>query len=430
MSDNALRLPRGFARLTWSNLAAQSAEQIALAAAPIVAVLALGASAGETGLLQTVLTLPFIVFAIPAGLMADRLSRRQLMVGAETVRAASLLAIVVLAELDLLTWPMLALLGFIAVCGTVVFSVAAPSLIPALVPAAMLSGANTRIELARTLAFAAGPALGGAIVGWSGAGAAFATAALLSLAAVAFLRGLDEPPRTLPPRRHPLQDIREGAAFMFRHRLLAPVFATQFVFNAAFFMLLAIFVPYAVHRLGLSASAVGLTLAMMGAGMIAGALMARQILGRLAFGVVIAIGPLAGVAGAIVMALTISWPSPLLAGASFFLFGFGPILWVISTTTLRQAVTPRAILGRVFAINLMGYGARPFGAGLGALIAELYGMEACILAAVALFALQALLIVLSPVVRLQQQPDMIEDQASLRPWTTSERAVAASSGSS
>jgi len=69
-------LPRTFNRLAWSNLAAQSAEQIALAAAPIVAVLMLGVGEGATGLLQTALTLPFILFAIPAGLLADRISRR------------------------------------------------------------------------------------------------------------------------------------------------------------------------------------------------------------------------------------------------------------------------------------------------------------------------------------------------------------------
>ena len=72
--------------------AAQSAEQVALAAAPIVAVLLLGAGEGETGLLQTALTLPFVLFAIPAGLMADRMSRRRLMAGAEALRAAALLA--------------------------------------------------------------------------------------------------------------------------------------------------------------------------------------------------------------------------------------------------------------------------------------------------------------------------------------------------
>src|SRR5258705_2927964 len=84
------RIPRSFNRLAWSNLAAQSAEQIGLAAAPIVAVLALGAGAGATGLLQTAQTLPFLLFAIPAGVLADRTSRRRLMAGAQGLRAVSL----------------------------------------------------------------------------------------------------------------------------------------------------------------------------------------------------------------------------------------------------------------------------------------------------------------------------------------------------
>ena len=94
-------LPATFNRLAWSNLAAQSAEQIALAAAPIVAVLMLGVAEGETGLLQTALTLPFILFAIPAGLLTDRISRRKLMAGAEALRAAALAAILVLIALRL-----------------------------------------------------------------------------------------------------------------------------------------------------------------------------------------------------------------------------------------------------------------------------------------------------------------------------------------
>src|SRR5437868_10870399 len=124
MSNQAQSLPPTFNRLAWSNLAAQSAEQVALAAAPIVAVLLLGAGEGQTGLLQTALTLPFVLFAIPAGLLADRISRRRLMASAEALRAAALLAILVLISLGLLTLPWLALLGFVAVCGTVTYSVA------------------------------------------------------------------------------------------------------------------------------------------------------------------------------------------------------------------------------------------------------------------------------------------------------------------
>ena len=136
---------------------------------PIVAVLLLGVGEGETGLLQTALTLPFILFAIPAGLLADRISRRRLMAGAEALRAIALLAILLLIGLHQLTMPLLALTGFVAVCGTVVYSVAAPALVPSLVSSRQLPAANARIELARTIAFASGPALGGVLVGWLGA---------------------------------------------------------------------------------------------------------------------------------------------------------------------------------------------------------------------------------------------------------------------
>ena len=71
---------------------------------------------------------------------------------------------------------------------------------------------------------------------------------------------------------------------------------------------------------------------------------------------------------------------------SFFLLGAGPILWVISTTTLRQSVTPPSLLGRVSAINIMSYGARPLGSALGAIVGGLYSAEACLYLAAAIFA--------------------------------------------
>jgi predicted MFS family arabinose efflux permease len=410
-ASDATRLPSTFNRLAWSNLAAQSAEQVALAAAPIVAVLLLGVGEGQTGLLQTALTLPFILFAIPAGLLADRISRRWLMAGAEALRAAALLAILLLIGLHLLTLTLLALLGFIAVCGTVVYSVAAPALVPSLVSPQLLRVANARIELARTIAFAAGPALGGVLVGWLGAAPAFGFAAALSVVAVVLLSGLYEPSRAPASRRHPWQDIREGAAFVLHHALLRPVFITQFIFNTASFLLLAVFVPYAVHHLGLSAAGVGTTMAMYGVGMVAGALLATRVMQRIAFGTVIGLGPVAGFVAAGMMALTSVVPSPLLAGASFFLLGVGPILWVISTTTLRQSVTPPSLLGRVSAINIMSYGARPVGSALGAVVGGLYGAEACLYLAVAIFAAQALVILMSPAVALTHQPEMVGEPA-------------------
>jgi MFS family permease len=130
---------------------------------------------------------------------------------------------------------------------------------------------------------------------------------------------------------------------------------------------------------------------------------------RLAFGTVIGLGPVTGFVAAAVMALTTLIATPWLAALSFFLLGAGPILWVISTTTLRQAVTPPRLLGRVSAINIMSYGARPLGSALGAIVGGFYGAEACLYLAAAIFAAQALVILMSPAVALAQQPEMIED---------------------
>jgi hypothetical protein len=116
-----------------------------------------------------------------------------------------------------------------------------------------------------------------------------------------------------------------------------------------------------------------------------------------------------GFVASAIIALTTVVPTPLLAGLGFFLLGAGPILWVISTTTLRQSVTPSRLLGRVSAINVLAYGARPLGAGIGALVGGLWGAEACLYLAVLGFGLQMTVILLSRAVGLARQPEMAAD---------------------
>ena len=390
--------------MAWSNLAAQSAEQVALAAAPIVAVLAFGADAGATGLLQTAQTLPYLLLSVPAGVLADRGSRRRLMAGAEALRALALAGVLTLAHAGLLTLPLLALCGFVGACGTVAYSVTTPALVPALVPAHALAEANGRVELARTLAFAGGPALAGALVGWTGGTPAFGVAAALSVAAVVLLSGVREPARPPVASRRVLHDVCDGATFVFGHPLLRPIFLTQLVFNTAAFVLQAVYVPYAVHRLGLSALGVGLTLATYGVGMVVGALLAPRIMRVVPFGLVIVLGPIAGLAAGLVMVLTLWVGTGWLAAFSFFLLGAGPIVWVISTATLRQTVTPAELLGRASALSMTATGARPIGAALGALLGASYGVETCLVVAAVGFFVQAVLIVASPVPALARQP--------------------------
>lgn len=402
-------LPPIFQRLAGANLCAQSAEQISLAAVPIVAVLAFGAGPGEIGLLATAQTLPFLLLSIPAGLLADRWSRRRLMVLAEVLRAASLVALLFATLFGQLSLALLALLGFVGAAGTVGFSVAAPALVPSLVPQAALGAANSRLELARSIAFAAGPALAGALVAWAGAASAFVLAAVLSAAAVALLLRLPEAPRGAPRTRHVMQELRDGARLVWRHALLRPILFTAIAWNIAWFVLQAAYVPYAMRSLGLDASGVGVTLACYGAGMVVGALLAARVLRALPFGRAILVGPFTSVAASLVMAATVLRPTGVLAAISFFMFGAGPILWAITSTTLRQTVTPGAMLGQVSAIFLtVNTGVRPIGAALGGAIGAAYGEQACLIIAALGFVVQAGVITWSPVRTLRQLPAAVE----------------------
>ncbi len=399
-------LPPAFKRIGWSNLFAQFSEQMALAAAPLAAVLLLAAGPAETGWLQMAQTLPFLLLSIPAGLVADRASRRRLMVSSEMLRALSLVVTLLLMLGGLLSLPLLAVMGFVGAIGTVCYNVAAPALVPAIVPRHQLADANRWLELARSLAYSGGPAIGGAIVAWTGASLAYVAATSLSLLSVVLLAGLGDQQQPTAPRRNLLQDLAEGARFLGGHALLRPILVTAIVFNTAWFVLQAVYVAYAIQTLGLTATGVGITLGIYGAGMMIGAFAAPAIARRIPFGLMIALGPLGGLTAAAVMLSTIWVPSGALAGLSFFLFGAGPVLWSIATLTLRQAVTPNAMLGRVSAfITTATFGARPIGAALGAVVATRFGVEACLAVAAVGFLIQFLVIIASGVPQLRALPE-------------------------
>lgn len=400
-------LPPAFRTLAWSNLAAQSAEQLSLAAAPLVAVLTLAAGPGEIGTLTAFQTLPFLLLSMPLGVLADRLPRRRLMLWSETLRCLALLGLLLVLHSSALSLSWMAVLGFAGAVGTVGFSVAAPGLVSLLAPRTFLAQANARLELARSAAFAAGPAVAGALVSWAGATAAFSVASLLSAGAIVMLLQLPAAvgTRLSTNKRHPLREIAEGASFVWRNALLRPVAITGVIFNLSWFALQASYVPYAIYVLGLGTGAVGFTLALYGAGMIAGALATARVMAGLPLGRAIQIGPLAGVLAAASLTATLILPHAALAGLCFFLLGAGPMVWTITTTTLRQSMTPDAMLGRVSAVFLtVNAGARPVGAALGGLVGSRWGTSACLLMVLAGFILQAAVILTSRVARLRELP--------------------------
>jgi predicted MFS family arabinose efflux permease len=193
-------------------------------------------------------------------------------------------------------------------------------------------------------------------------------------------------------------EVKEGAHFVWAHPLMRPILLTSVAWNISWFVLQAIYVPYAIRTIGMSSSEVGLTLACYGVGMITGSLMASRVVSMMPFGVAILLGPFFSVLAASVMALSLWAPYVWVAALAYFFFGFGPIIWTITSTTLRQSVTPNSMMGRVTAILIVaGTGARPIGALLGGFVGEMGSDLACLCVVVAGFVVQAIVITFSKV---------------------------------
>ncbi|MGG4662596.1 MFS transporter [Providencia vermicola] len=394
-----------FSKVAYSNLFAQMSEQIALAVTPLVAVLILNASASDTAWLQMLQTLPFLIVSPFIGIVVDRHSARNLMICSEAIRIAVLGIIFALLFSKLLSFVLLILFGFIGAVGTVIYSVATSAYIPAVIPKDQLINANRWIELARSLSYTAGPALGGVLVGYIGASSAYSFAIILSVIALVLIFQLPKEHKKTPVSTSLLKQLKEGADYIVHNPYLKPILLTALFFNTAWFIIQGVFTAYAVTVLQFSAQQIGIAISVYGIGMIIGALAIRYLSLQFSYGTLVIFGPVCGLLGSATLLFTVWNSSFYLVFFAYFLFGAGPIIWTISTVSLRQAVTPNLLIGRVSALMLTtSFGARPLGSAIAAIIAALYGVEYCLWAAVFFFVIQLGIISQSPVRALKAMP--------------------------
>ena len=199
--------------------------------------------------------------------------------------------------------------------------------------------------------------------------------------------------------------MRAGAAFVREEPLLRAIALCAICWNFAYFALVAIFVPFALGRIGLHAGAVGLVQSVFGIGSIAAALLAAALFARIRPQIFLVAGPASSVLAACLLFASARSGGIFLAGASYFLLGFAPMLWFICQTTLRQTITPQALLGRVSAtIQVAIYGVRPLGALAGGALADAAGFDAALMLVIAAFSASALVAWLSPLGRLRAMP--------------------------
>lgn len=383
----------------------QFADQVALLALPLIAALVLGVGPVEMGWLTVAATIPFFLFGLPAGVWIDRLPRRSVMIAGSLLRASALLAIPVAALLGVLSLPLLMAGALLAGIGMVFFDVAAQSAIPALVERDRLMQANSRFEIGRAGAPTGGPGLAGVLAGAIGPALAVLACGLADLAAAAFAWRISRPaaPTTPAVRRSFASDLAEGMRFLLGEPSLRALAFCSLTWNIALFAMSALLVLYLARGLGLSATEIGLVFAVDGVGMVLGAIAAPAIERRIGVGRSIILGPAIGVVGiALILAATPATAIPLLV-AGRFLFGFGPVVFSVTQTSLRQSVTPIHLLGRVNAsLRWLTWGFRPVGALLGGFVGEVWGLYAGVALAGVGLALCLVPLVISPLPRLER----------------------------
>lgn len=390
--------------LLFAGVAAQFADKLALDTLTLAATQA-GASPRLVGLLVAAQSAAWLLVSLPAGVFADRVAPRALVVLGGMLMMAGSLAGSLLLGTGAIGW-LLALSTFVAASGPVVIALSIFVLLPRMVPVANLPRANGRLELGRACFSLAAPLIAGWAVAQGVGALGLGLCALLGgVVLVAALKLPSERPPVQP--RLPLhRAIAEGGAFVLRHPYLRPIALCAIAWNIAFFAFLAIVTPYAARILLLAPETIGLASSAYGVGLVAGALSGAGLIARLPTGLLLVFGPASSLAGAALLALApVSLGSQALALA-FLLFGFGPILWFITQTSLRQAVTPQVLLGRVSAtLTTAMYGMRPVGALAGGFAGEGFGLQAAMALPIGFFALSTLAILASSMPGLKTMPE-------------------------
>ncbi|WP_329046777.1 MFS transporter [Amycolatopsis sp. NBC_01488] len=322
-------------------------------------------------------SLPWLLLALPAGALVDRLDRRRAMLAANVVRGGLLAGVTLLTAFGAGSIWALYVVAVGAGCAETIYDTAAQSIVPQVVGRADLARANGRMFAAEQTANEfAGPPLAGVLVA-AGVVAALVTPVALwavAVAALLLVRGSYRIPRE--GRTTLRADIAEGLRFLVRHQVFRTFSVMVGTFNFATGATFAVLVLYAVgpgSAMGLSGPAFGLLMATSAAGGLTGSLLAEAAERRLGRIRALWISWLTGGLSVGVLAVT---ANPYAVGAGFFLGGAGVLVSNVVMVSLRQRLTPDRLLGRLnSSYRLVAWGTKSLGALAGGAIAQAFGLH-------------------------------------------------------
>ena len=356
-----------FLKLWTGQSISELGSQVSQLAIPWLAAVGLHATPIEFSLLGVLGFMPFILFALPAGVWVDRLRRRPILIVGDSARAVLLAVIPILWALGVLQIWHLLVIQFAIGIFTVFFDVAYQSYLPALIDRDHLVDGNSKLQLTVSIAQVAGPSMsGGLIAAITAPYAILADAASFLVSTIFMVRmrhreTLPERPEGEPhPRMWP--QVKEGLHWVIGNRYLRPIAGCTGTSNFFGQILFAIFILYAVRVLHMSSVEVGAVFAVGSIGSIIGALSANSLRQRLGVGpAIVWYAVVFSCAGLLFPLAPASSPLPLLM-AGLGLFGFASVAYNITQVSLRQAITPERLQGRMnAAMRWIVWGTIPLG---------------------------------------------------------------------
>src|SRR5829696_8988057 len=387
-------------------------------ALPLIAATTLNVTPFEFGLLTTIEFLPFILFSLPAGVWVDRLRRRPILIAGDLGRAIAIASIPVAFAFDALTIWQLYVVGFINGILTVFFDVAYQSYLPSVVERDQLVDGNSKLEITRSASQILGPGLAGILIGAFRAPFAMVLDAVSYLVSALFLTWIrrPEPPIEVHdtvadgPKPSMRQEVSIGLRYVLGHRWLRNIAATTGTSNFFGNVVNAILILYLTDERGLGPEAIGFAFSVASVGFLVGALTTNRLTARLGVGRMLVLTSIGFSVAGLPLAFApdeLIWYAVAISG---FLGGFCSVGWNINQVSLRQAITPPRMQGKMNAtMRFIVWGTMPLGAIIGGALGSLVGLHETIVIG-ALGGLVAFVpVTLSSVRHIVTMPEPVDD---------------------
>jgi len=403
-----------FLKLWWGQAISELGSQVSTLALPTVAILVLSATPFQVGLLEAFQFLAFPVLGLIAGVYADRIRRRPIMIACDVLRLVALGSVPAAFSLGLLTMEQLYVVALLVGVGTVFFDVAYQSYLPAIISRSDLVEGNSKLQVTGSVAQMVGPALAGFLIQLVGAARAVtvdAASFLVSVLSLWWIRRHEPAPNPASEtgRSGFFSEMLEGIRFVLGNPTISRIAGSTATSNLGGNMVFAVYLIFAYRFLHLTPGVIGLIFAAGAIGGLLGALSASWIAARIGVGPTLFVSITAGGLSLILVPLAqYGFAIPLLI-VSFFIGSWVNPVYNINQVSLRQAITPDRVQGRMNAtVRTIIWGTIPIGAFIGGTIGTVYGVLPAIWVGIAVSLLAGAWILAGPI-RLRVQPEPVGD---------------------